>query len=63
MNLAVREWDEVVAFEKVKDALAEKIHDNADVATIVEAVPQMNASVPVGGIIRFQGGKDTELNA
>lgn len=38
LDLAVGKWNKVVAFEKVKDALAEKIHDNADMATIVETV-------------------------
>lgn len=47
LNLAVWKWDEVVALEEIEHALAEKIHNDANVASVVETIPQVNASVSV----------------
>lgn len=54
LDLAVRERDEVVALEEVEDAGAKQIHDNADVASKIEAISQMNASIPVFLVVRLQ---------
>ena len=38
---------EGICLEKVKNALTEKIRDNADVVPVVEAISEVNASIPV----------------
>lgn len=38
LDLAVGERDKVVALKEVEDTRAQEIHDNADMATIVEAI-------------------------
>lgn len=63
MNLAVGKWNEMVAFEEVKDTLTQKIHDNADMTAIVEAVSQVNAAISVGRIIGFESSKDAKFDA
>lgn len=60
--MAVGERDEVVALEKVEDARAEQIHDDADVASEIETIPQMNASVPVLLVVRLQSLQHTQFD-
>jgi hypothetical protein len=55
LDLTVWKRHKVIALEEVEDALSQKIHDNADMAPVIEAVSKMNTSIPVLGIIRFQG--------
>ena len=62
LDLAVWERHEVVALQKVKHALAEQIHDNADVPAVVEAISEMNASVPVFLIIGSKCLQDSEFD-
>ena len=62
MDLAVGEGNKAVALKKVEDALAQKIHDDANVASEVEAVSQVDAPVPVLLVIRFERGQDSKLN-
>ena len=57
LNLAIGEGHKAVALEKVKDTLAEEVHDYADMSPVVEAVPQVDASIPVIIIIRLQCGE------
>lgn len=45
--MAIRKRHEAVALEKVEDALAQKIHDDADVAAVVKAISQMDAPISV----------------
>ena len=51
LDLAVRKGHKVVALEEVEHALAQQVHNDADVAAEVEAVAEMDAAVPVLGII------------
>jgi hypothetical protein len=62
LDLAVGERHELVALEKVEDALPEEVHDDADVAPEVETIPEMNASIPVLLIVCLQGCKHTEFD-
>ena len=62
MNLAVRERHEVVALEEIEDALAKKIHDDADMSSEVEAVSEMNAAISVLLIVGLEGCQDTEFD-
>lgn len=62
LDLAVRKRDKAVALEKVENALAQKIHDDANVAAVVETVPQMNASIPVLFIIGLERSQDAKLD-
>jgi len=61
LDLAVRERHKAVALEKVKDALAEQVHDDADVASVVEAVPEVDTPVPVFLVIGLERGEDSEF--
>lgn len=47
LNVGAGEWCEVVPLQEVKDAFAEKVCDNADVISVVEAFPEMDASIPI----------------
>lgn len=51
LDLTAWEGHESIAFKKVKDALAQKIGDYADVVTEVEAVPEMYAFISILSII------------
>jgi hypothetical protein len=62
LDLAVRERNESIALEEIKHALIEQVHDDADVAAVVEAIPEMDASIPVLLIVGLEGGQDTEFN-
>lgn len=61
-DLAVGEGHKVVVLQKVKHTLPKQIHDNADVATEIEAVPEMNAAISVLLIVCLQGCKYPELD-
>jgi hypothetical protein len=61
LDLAVREWDEPVALEEVKDALAKEVHNNTNMAPIVKTIPQMNATIPVLFVISLEGGKNPQF--
>lgn len=63
LDLAVGEGHEAVAFEKVKDTLAKEVHDDANVSTVVEAVPQVDASIPIILIICLQSGEYPEFDS
>lgn len=54
LNLAVWEWNEGVGLQEVKHRLTQQIHNNADVASEVEAVPQMYAAVAVLDVVQAQ---------
>jgi hypothetical protein len=61
LNVRVGEWCETVTLEKVKDALAVEISDNANMISEIEAVAQMNALVPVFIIIVCQSREHAEF--
>lgn len=62
LNLTVRERHKVVALEEIENALAEKVHHDADMSSEVEAIPQMDTAVPVLLVVRLQGGENSELD-
>lgn len=53
------EWRELIALQKVKDTLTEKICDDTDVVAKVECVPKVYTLVPIVLVVRCQGGKDS----
>ena len=62
LDLAVWEGHKVVALQEVEDALAEEVHDDADVAAVIEAVTQMDASVPVLLVIGLESRQHTKFD-
>jgi len=62
LDLTVREGHEVVALQKVEHALAEKVHNDAYMSAVVEAVPEMYAPVPVLLIVGLQRAQDPKLD-
>lgn len=62
LDLAVGERHKTIALEEVEHALAEKIHDDADVPSVIEAVPEMNTPVPVLGVVGSERLEDPELD-
>jgi hypothetical protein len=62
LDLTVWEWDKSIALEKVKDALAKEIHDDANVPTEIEAVSKMYASVAVLVVICLECRKNSQLD-
>lgn len=63
LDLAVRKGDEAVALEKVENALAQEIHDDANVASVIEAVSQVNASISVFLVVGLEGGQNAKLDS
>lgn len=61
LNLTVRERYKVIALQEVKNALAEEVHDNADVAAEIEAIPQVYTPVAVLGIVGLERCKNSEF--
>ena len=51
LDLATGKWYELIALEKVKDALAEQVCDNADVVSEIETVSKMYTFVAIFPII------------
>jgi len=62
LDLAVGKWYEVVALQEVEYALAEQVHDNADVASVVETVPQVNTSIPILFVVGLESCQDSKLD-
>lgn len=63
LNLAVRKGDKAVALEKVENALAQEIHDDADVASVIEAVSQVDATIPVFFVVGLERGQNAKLDS
>jgi hypothetical protein len=61
--LTVGEGDEAVAFQEVEDALTQEIHNDADVAAIVETVIEVYAPVTVLLVVGFERGKHPQLDS
>lgn len=57
----VRAWErrKVVDFEEIEDALAIQIRDDADVISIIKALSQVYAFVPVVPVILSKRGEDS----
>lgn len=62
LDLAVRERHEVVALEEVEDALAQQVHDDADMSAVVEAVSEMYAPIAVRLVVGLQRAQDPEFD-
>ena len=62
LDLTVWEWDEGVALEEVKDTLSKKVHNDANVAAIIEAVSKVYTSIPVLRIVCFEGRQNPQFN-
>jgi len=61
LNLAVRKWHKLVALEKIEYTLTKQIHDNTNVASVVETIPKMYAAVSVFVIIGFESRQYPEF--
>lgn len=61
LNLAVRERNELIAFEEIEHALAQQVHDNAYMAPVVEAVAQVNASIAILSVVRLESCENPEF--
>ena len=53
----------MVALKEVKNALPEKIHDDADVAAEVETISEVDAPIAVLLIVCLEGSKHAEFDA
>ena len=62
LDVSAWEWSEVVDLQEVEHALTVEICDNADVVPEVEALPQMNAFVPVVLVVLRECREDSELD-
>ena len=51
LNLTAWEGNEAVGLEEVENTLAQQIRYNANVLAEVETVPQMDALVPIIGVV------------
>lgn len=63
LDLAAGKRNETISLEKVKDALAKQVRDNADVIAEVETVTQVDTLVSVCSVVRGKCGENTQLNA
>lgn len=62
LNLAVGKGDEIIALKKVEHALTQQVHNDADVAAVVEAVSEVNAPVAILRVVGLERFQDSELN-
>jgi lactam utilization protein B len=62
LYLAVGERYEIVTLKEVEDALPQKVHDDADMSAVVEAVSEMDATVAVFLVVGLQCTQDTEFD-
>lgn len=63
LNVTAGEGHVLIALEKVEDALAEQVCDDADVVSEVKCVPKMDAFVPVVLVVLREGGQNSQLDA
>jgi hypothetical protein len=62
LDLTVREGHEIVALQKVEHALAKEIHDNADMSSEIEAISEVDATVPVLLVVGPECLENPKLN-
>lgn len=53
----------MVSLEEIEYALTQQIHDDANMPTVVEAITEVDAPIPIVRIVCFQGGEDPELDS
>lgn len=63
MDLTVGERYKVVALQEIEDTGAQKVHDDANVAAVVETIPQVDTSIPVLLIVGLQRLEHSELDS
>lgn len=51
LNLRAWEWNKLVSFEKVENALPEQVRDDADVVAEVETVSQVDTLVSIMPVV------------
>ena len=54
--------DKLIAFEEIKDALAEQVGDDTNVVPKVKGIPEVYALVPIVLVVLSQCGKDSQLD-
>ena len=63
LDLAVGERHEVVALQEVEHTGAQKVHHDANVAAVVEAIPQVDAPIPVLLVVGLECLEHSELDS
>lgn len=61
LNLAVWKRDKLVALEEIEYTLAKQVHDDADVASVVETVAEMNAPIAVFCVVGLERRQNPKL--
>jgi hypothetical protein len=61
LDLTVWERNKAISLEEVENALAQQIHDNANMTPIVKAVSQMYAAIPVIIVVGFESCEHAQL--
>ncbi len=62
MDLRTRERNKAIAFQEIKDALAEQVGDDANVVFEVKRITQVNTLVSVGLVVQSKGRQHTQLD-
>lgn len=62
LDLAAGERNKAVAFQEIKHALSEQIGDNANVVSVIEAIPQVDAFIAILLIIRRERGQHSQFD-
>lgn len=62
LDLAAGERHEAVALEEVKDALSQQIRHDANVISIIETIPQVDALVSIGLVVGGKSGQYPQLD-
>lgn len=63
LYLTVGEGHKLIALEEVENALAQQIHDDADVPSVIKAITEVDTSIPILRVIRFQGSEHPQLDS
>jgi hypothetical protein len=63
LDVCAWKWREAVRLQEVENALSIQISHNTNVIAKVEAMPQVDAFVPVLAIVLCKGGKDSKLDS
>jgi hypothetical protein len=62
LDVTVGKWNKAVALEEVEQAKIQEVCDDADMTSEIEAVSQVDASVPVLSIVLSQGLQGSEFD-
>jgi len=61
LNLAVWKRHKRVSLQEIKDTLTQQIHDNADMPSVVKAIPEVYTSISVLLIVCFESRQNPQL--